>query len=453
MGRTPMRLTRVAIVGLLLPSPAQAQRPVAGTVYDSLLHAPLRGADVWVRGTEQHAQTDAKGGFQLDIAPGRYTLLVAHPGLDSAGLFTLPFPITITDRDSAALLVATPSLATLWQRRCGQELMARSDSGLVFGVVEDAKTKAHLAGAGVLLEWLRIMQTDVRAVQTQPRELTVRTDSLGTYFACGVATDMKIGLRAYAQHDSSGLIDLQLGPRGIGRQDLTVALAPSRQPAVLRGQAVTEEQTPVWGGRVAVREGATTVINDDGTFLIRGVAPGTQWVSVQAIGRAPSGLAVDVRPGDSVWLPVTLAPLPVTLAPVRVVTQPARLLADFENRARNGTGLGYFRTEGEVANMPSMRSVLMSFPSIMLAKGQGVSDFVALLPSFGIAGNGVAPQGWCVPTLYIDGAVADWQQVHTMTPKQLAGVEMYPRASTAPLQYAQLGGACGVVLIWTKYLK
>jgi Carboxypeptidase regulatory-like domain len=221
----------------------------------------------------------------------------------------------------------------------------------------------------------------------------------------------------------------------------------------LRGQAVTEEQTPVWGGRVAVREGATTVINDDGTFLIRGVAPGTQWVSVQAIGRAPSGLAVDVRPGDSVWLPVTLAPLPVTLAPVRVVTQPARLLADFENRARNGTGLGYFRTEGEVANMPSMRSVLTSFPSIMLAKGQGVSDFVALLPSFGIAGNGVAPQGWCVPTLYIDGAVADWQQVHTMTPKQLAGVEMYPRASSAPLQYAQLGGACGVVLIWTKYLK
>jgi hypothetical protein len=57
-----------------------------------------------------------------------------------------------------------------------------------------------------------------------------------------VAREMKIGLRAYAQHDSSGLIDVQLGPRGVGRQDFSIALAPARQPAVLRGQVTTPEQ-------------------------------------------------------------------------------------------------------------------------------------------------------------------------------------------------------------------
>jgi len=336
----------------------------------------------------------------------------------------------------------------LWLRRCGQELLTRSDSGLIFGFVQDAKTRAHLAGAGVLLQWLRIVQTDPVNVHTQSRDLTVKTDSTGTYYACGVASDMKIALRAYAERDSSGLLDLQLGAREVGRQDLMVALAPGRQPGVVRGRAITNEQAAVWGGRVSVREGASTMIEDNGTFIIRGVAPGTQWVNVQAIGRAPLGQAVDVRPGDTTRLDVTLGPLPVTLAPVRVVGQASRMLSDFEERHRAGSGLGYFRGEAEIAGMASIRSVLSSMPSIQLVRGQGNTDFMALLPNPGIGGR-----GWCVAALYIDGFLADWDQVHTYKPKDLVGVEMYARASSAPIQYQQVATGCGVVLIWTKYLK
>src|SRR3989442_323580 len=138
---------RVLFLLLLAPQVAAGQRPVEGTVYDSLLHAPLRGADVWVRGTEQHVQTDSDGRFHFDsIAPGRYTLLVSHPGLDSAGVFTLAVPVNITT-SSTPLSVATPSLATLWRRPCGQELMTPPDSGLAFGVLQDPKTQNHLAGA------------------------------------------------------------------------------------------------------------------------------------------------------------------------------------------------------------------------------------------------------------------------------------------------------------------
>jgi carboxypeptidase family protein len=438
---------RLAFLLLLVPQIAAAQRSVNGTVYDSLLHAPLRSADVWVRGSERHTETDADGRFHLDrIPPGRYTLLVSHPGLDSAGLFTLAVPVDVGD--GAVVRLATPSLATLWQRRCGRELVMRSDSGIVFGFVQDAKTQAHLAGAGVLLKWLRIIQTDPVNVYTQPRDVTVKTDSTGTYYACGVASDMKLALRAYAQRDSSGLVDLQLGRRGIGRQDLTVALAPDRQTGVVRGQAITNEQTAVWGGRVSVREGATTMIEDNGTFIVRGVTPGTQWLNVQAIGRAPQGLAVDVRPGDTTVVDVTLWPLPVALAPVRVVGVASRMLSDFEERRRAGSGLGYFRGEAEIAGMASIRSVLTSMPSIQLVRGQGNADFMALLPNPGIGGR-----GWCVPGLYIDGFQADWDQVHTYKPQDLVGVELYPRAASAPLQYQQVATGCGVVLIWTKYLK
>ena len=418
-----------------------------GTVYDSLLRAPLRGADVWVRGSAQHATTDADGRFQLDsVAPGRYTLLVSHPGLDSAGLFTLAVPVNTTE--GAIVRIATPSLATVWLRRCGQELLTRSDSGVIFGFVQDVKTQAHLAGAGVLLQWLRIIQTDPVNVYTQARDLTVKTDSTGTYYACGVASDMKLALRAYAGRDSSGSIDLQATPRRVGRQDLMVALAPARQPGVLRGQVITSEGTAVWGGRVTVREGPSTIINDNGTFVLRGVAPGTQWMNVQAIGRAPLGQAVDVQPGDTTTLTVRLAPLPVTLAPVRVVGQASRMLTDFEERRRAGSALGYFRGEAEIADMASIRSVLSSFPSIQLVKGRGNTDFQALLPNPGIGGR-----GWCVPGLYIDGFPGDWDQIQTYKPQDLVGVEMYPRAASAPLQYQQVASGCGVVLIWTKYLK
>jgi hypothetical protein len=440
---------RALFLLLLVPQIAAGQRSVVGTVYDSLMHAPLWGAEVWVRGSERHALTDRDGRFQLDsIAPASYTLLVSHPGLDSAGLFTLAVPVNVTGSERTMVRVATPSLATLWRRRCGQELMTRSDSGLIFGFVQDVKTQAHLAGAGVLLQWLRIVQSDPVNVQTQPRELTAKTDSTGTYYACGVASDMKIALRAYAQRDSSGLIDLQLGPRSVGRQDLMVSLAPARQPGVLRGQATTVEQIPVYGGRVTVREGASTVIDPGGGFVIRGVAPGTQWVNVQAIGRAPSAHAVDVRPGDTTWLNVTLGPLPVTLAPVKVIGQPSRMLSDFEERRRGGSGLGYSLGEAEMAGMASMRSVLSAMPSIQLVRGQGNTDFMALLPNPGIGGR-----GWCLAALYVDGFLSDWDQVHIYKPKDLVGVELYPRASSAPIQYQQVATGCGVVLIWTKYLK
>src|SRR2546428_467228 len=439
---------RVLLLLLLVPQVAAGQRPIEGTVYDSLLHAPLRGADVWVRGREQHVQTDSDGRFRLDGGGrGGSRLLVPQPGCDSAGVSSLRVRVIIAG-SVTPLRVATPPLAALGGRRCARGLMTRPDSGLIFGVVQDAKPQDHLAGAGVLLQWLRIVQTDPINVMTQPRAITAKTDSTGTYYACGVASDMKIALRAYAQTDSTGLIDLQLGARGVGRQDLIVALAPARQTGVLRGQAITVEQTAVWGGRVSVREGASTMIDDNGTFVIRGVTPGTQWVNVRAIGRASLGQAVDLRPGDTTWLAVTLGPLPVTLAPVRVLGQASRMLSDFEERRRAGSGLGYYRGEAEIAGMASMRSVLSSLPSIQLVRGQGNTDFMALLPNPGVGGR-----GWCLAALYIDGFLSDWDQLHVYKPKDIVGVEMYPRAASAPAQYQQVATGCGVVLIWTKYLK
>jgi len=451
-------MRHLLLIGPLVVVPSclagQDARPLVGTVYDSLLHAPLAGADVGLAGTTRHVQTDGKGRFQLDsVAPGRYTLNVTHPGLDSAGVFTLAVPVAMTVKSATSVQVATPSRATLWRRRCGRELQAGSDSGFIFGVVQDAQTHAHLAGAAVLLEWLVILKTSDRSVEMQPHDLTARTDSTGTYYACGVASDMTVQVRAYAEHDSSGLIDVLLGPRGIGRQDLRIALASTREGAVLTGRVVTDERAPVSQGRVAVREGTSTVSSEDGSFVIRGVSPGTQWVTVRAIGRAPLEQAVDFRPGDSVWLPVTLGPLPVMLAPVRVTARQARLLADVDERHR--TGLGYHRDESQISGAPSMRAVFGGIPSVTLAvpRGRSAFDFVVLLPNPGVGSDGT-PTAWCTAPVYVDGMLSDWDEVSHYKPEDLVSVEVFPRMITVPLEYQPPPNRpCGVVLIWTKYLQ
>lgn len=36
------------------------------------------------------------------------------------------------------------------------------------------------------------------------------------------------------------------------------------------------------------------------------------------------------------------------------------------------------------------------------------------------------------------------------TPKDLAGIEVYSSAATAPAQYGGMNRGCGIILIWTK---
>ena len=442
-----VRALGLAVLVSGLAVPAQGQQIVRGTVYDSLLGAPLPDADLWLRGTNWRARSDSKGRFSFDrVTPGDYTVLLSHADLDSAGLYTLALPLRVrADESVRSLTLATPSLATLWSRRCGTALTPRVDSGLVVGVIKDAATGAHLVGAGVSVRWLGITQTDRTTVSIEERTLTTRTDSTGTYYACGVSRDVTITVRGYADRDSTGLIDVQLGRRGVGRQDLSIALAPSRRPAVLRGTAKTDEGVPLVGGRVSVDEGPSTVVGADGGYTLRGVPPGTQWVTVRAIGRTPIGRAVDFHEGDTTRLDVQLPPTTVTLAPLKVVAEPSQLLQGFvERRSR---GFGYFRGEEELQSAGSLRAALSSLPAVRFQRGgAGLNSFVVVVPH--------ASHGYCVPALYIDGFYyEDYDPLLSYGPDDLIGVELYPRATSAPIEFQRVASGCGALVIWTKYLK
>ena len=448
MLRVRHRLLFLLLVGLSVAGSAVGQTgAIRGVVYDSLLHAPLGNAEVWLRGTERRELTDRDGRFAFDSVPiGRQVLAVSHAGLDSAGLFTVALPLTIGAGETARVTVATQSLATLWRRRCGADLGSSPDSGLVFGVIQDATSGAHLAGAALIARWVRLAKVDDINVQVNDRDVRVRTDSVGAYYACGVATDMTLLVRGYAGRDSTGPIDVRLGPRRVARQDLTIAL--DRPPtAAVRGSVRTNDGKPLLGARATVRDGGSTSLAA-GTFTLTGLPAGTQWISVQAIGRQPAEQAVDLRSGDTTVLSFTLEPLPVTLDPVRVTTTPRTgKLAEFDERRRSG--MGYTRTAADLQGVRTMRAVFTGVPAVRVDRTRGgVGDFQVLLEAPGLSG-----QGWCVASLYIDGFRANYDQLSGYQPSDLIGVEIYQRVSSAPVQYQQVASGCGVVLVWTKYME
>ena len=448
-----MRAPTLALLATTLASAAAAQGgggTIRGVAYDSLAAAPLGGAIVWLRGVDRHAVTDSAGRFRLDSVPvGPHVVALMHPELEPLGLSTLTAAATVAMGDTAAVTLAVPSLTTFWRRGCRDTLGSRLDGGIVVGTVDDAANGARLAGAAVLASWLRLIQHGNGDVLVQEREARAQTDSLGAYYLCGVTTEVVVRLRAYGGADSTGAVDVRIGPSGVARRDLTISLAaaddtPASRAAALRGVARTSEGQPLPRARVIVHEAGSGLTDDNGTFLLAGLPAGTQWVSIQAIGRERFEQAVVLRAGDTTALDATLGPLAITLEPVRVMgTRGARLMTEFDRRRR--AGWGHVRTADEIQRMGTVRGVFGTIPSVRFPRARSAFDLTVLLPR----GAG----GLCVAPLFIDGERADYEQLRTYQLTDLTGVEVYPRASTVPQEY-QLGGSnCGVVLIWTKYLR
>src|SRR5258707_15507907 len=80
--RYPLLFLLLIAVSAAHPRSAVAQTgggAIRGVVYDSLLHAPLASAEVWLRGTERREFTDRAGRFGFDSVPiGRQGIAVSH---------------------------------------------------------------------------------------------------------------------------------------------------------------------------------------------------------------------------------------------------------------------------------------------------------------------------------------------------------------------------------------
>ena len=466
-----MTVRSLAFVLLTLPASLAAQRrpdapdgpttgTVVGVVYDSLLHAPLEGAHVWIMGAPGvGVETDAAGRFRLtNVTPGRAVIAFEHPGLDSVGLANNARRIEVLAGRPTTVALEVPSLATMTRAACGVggEARAARDSGVVYGAVEDVGSGARLAGARVTVSWVAARLGTSAGIEVTRPGFTVTTDSVGNYYACGVPKEYVIVLTVQAGRFTSGATEALLGARGIARRDLGVSRDSAMAVvdtvngtrngrATLIGMVTDEHDQPRPGMRASVDDAAGEAYSDEsGRFVLRNLPAGSQMVMVRMVGYSATRMPVTLRNGDTTIVSMKVRSLSV-LDTIRVTAPSTRSqfdLEELEHRLR--TGNGFFLRGEEVRMRPSMRSVIQGMPQ-MLVEGRSTWNFTMRTYTGG---------KYLPVIVYVDGMQASSEAIQSYRPDQIIAVEWYPRGATAPPRYQSIGTLdAGVLLIWTRFIR
>lgn len=417
--------------------------PVRGVVFDSLRGKPLANAFVTIAGRAQTSATDARGRFQFDsVSPGTYTVTAQHPVLDSIGLSGLTTKATVADGERDVEL-AVPSFETLWRLSCRGS--APRDSGIVFGSIRNAIGGATVPNAVVELSWIDLMLGSHHDVVQRQWHVEARTNDQGGYAICGVPPRTGLTVRATAGSNASGLIDLAPNGIRVQRRDLLIGpMSPRpRQQGTIVGLVTDPNGQPVVGARVRISEHALAVrTGAEGQFRLIGVPSGTQQIEVIAVGAAPTTMAADVTPGDSVVIDVRLEKV-LTLDAMRTMTERGVRVFAAEFDARRRSGFGYTRDSTQIAKYQQFLNVFRDVPNMNVRYGS--STLTITVPD----GKG----GFCEPEVLIDGAQAAFGHLIDLMPEEVGGVEVYPRASQIPPRFVPPGirPTCGMILVWTKY--
>jgi hypothetical protein len=469
---------RFLILLVLLAAPAAAQTPdttrrapsttVSGVVHDSIARIPLAGATVQLVASNRLANfvrtavSDSLGRFTLrDVPAGRFMLGFFHPSLDSLGVDAPLREVDVDGNRRVRVDLATPSPARLRAAICGP--LPPDSSGVLVGVVRDARDGAPAAGVAVTGEWLELSLRRDGFVQRTPR-LVATTGENGWFAMCNVPSAGTMTVIASRGADSTDRIEVQVSAEGFARRDLYLgpartivtgdttqpadSLAPPRRrvhvgDALLSGVVVAADGgRPVQDARVSITDGPQTRANERGEWTLLNAPIGTRMLEVRAVGYYPERRAVNVV-AAAPPVRVALSTLKAVLDTVRIT---ATRLADrrrsgFEDRRR--TGIGRYMTPDDIARrLPIVASDLFrNFPGVNVDSG------------IRMRGGG---WGECTPALYIDGihvpsmggelAAEDidvW-----VRPEEIAGVEVY--FDIVPPQFNPGLTGCGSIVIWRK---
>lgn len=284
----------------------------------------------------------------------------------------------------------------------------------------------------------------------------VHADTLGRFSVAGTAgSTLKLLFRAAGFRPDSASVAL---PRS-GSVDKEFVLqrdedvrAPVANPSsgVLGGVVLDATGLPLSYPNYQVNGGKRLLADDSGRFQFP--APdGAFTLLVRRIGFEPAEIRLPVRPDTA--LRIVLTAIPQQLKGVIISGASAFVSLDihgFYGRmkdAERGINHGYFVTPEDIERRrPNWISQMaQNLPSVrVLQRGRPLDDVIA-------------GSGNCKMTVYLDnirivgrlnGRDDKLNEMVTIT--SVAGMEIYPRAVSAPPQYQALNGTCGVVLIWTK---
>jgi hypothetical protein len=461
-----VRFVGAGVVSFAISGALSAQTPaltsVSGIVYDSLLaNAPLAGAEVTLSGVSQRGVTDARGRFRIDSVPaGAHEITFSSPRLDSLGIGIPIWPVNVTADGVPRLVLATPSAAIVHKTVCTTK---DTTTALVVGRVRDAATGRPIAGARVSAAWSDWIWK--QGMVRQDRAAVAESDAQGAYRLCGVPNDITTALTATNGAHSSGIVAATIDGKQLAFWNLSVSMADSLVPAdppdsTFRAHVigtarltgtVTANGRPVSGAQVQVLGSPSKARTDTaGRFAMAALPGGTQTVQVLALGAAPARTIVELKPGGSADVQVTVDPNAVAIAPVSVIAERTRVArTGFEERRKMGFGRFLTSEEIERRHVFETSDLFRATPGISIRREQ-FRVIVEFTRAKGISKN----LGPCEPALFIDG-------VHLMTdeamslddwvrPTEIEAIEMYNGLAGVPPFARGLSLYCGVIAVWTK---
>lgn len=435
---------------------------ISGVAFDSLLMKPIVGATIQLVGANRTATSDVRGKFHFDrVTAGKYQVAMSTTSLDTLGFGTLGMDVDVTPRRSSLVAIAPPSLRTLWTRNCMPSNTIGIDSGIVWGTIRDARSRAALPDAAATFNWYDLnpgksTKLLIREVQEQ-----TGTNSNGVYFACGLPSDVAIGSEAITSTSASGHVEYALNARRVHRLDLVVsdemvapartdssadssAQAPMRGSSTLRGVVLNDREKPLANALVGIANVDTIVRTDDnGRFQFTSLPAGTHALTVRRVGQPPSQQTVDLHPEQVTTTTVHMSSATtLTTVNVRAEKVMSPLRQEFEYRKKSA--LVRVR-EGEIFQQRSdLFSALSDVPEIVMQRsGFGVDILVK-----GFYGKPCEPAG------YLDGFEVGVKMAASMPVEMYNAVEIYRLPIMVPPEYFnEQARKCGAILFWTKRIK
>lgn len=427
-----------------------------GVVVDSLHDQQLSGAVVSLQQLPQRwARTTPAGAFRIDsVPPGRYTLVLSHPVIDSIGIRVLSDTIPVAAGETRTVELAIPSAGRLVAALC-PPIKRRLGPGAIVGRVDNAVDGAPATGAEVSLAWVETEVSTTTGIRSAPRVRVDRVAPDGTYRICGIPVTLTATLQAQRGPAKTAEVPvetteeplivrvLHLPPPPVA-EGAAAGPAEPRPVAVVRGRVTNAGGVPVAGARVTVQgaaAGAST--GADGTFTLSGVPPGTQAVLVRRVGYTPVQLPMDVSLTGPNNLTVRLGEYAPQLSRVEVKAKRVDPLEATGFTRREKSGLGRYMNEDQIAAIhPTYTTdILRRMPGLYVT-GQGAGAGVYTTRGYGCV-NYLVDR---TPIRPSQGQTID----EIVNPQDVTAVEFYNQA-TAPLELsAGVNEGCALVVIWTK---
>lgn len=458
------RLLAISVLALGLASSAGAQQngaqastngatvTIQGTVFDSLSHHPLAGADIMLGGNAPTLTTDSLGHYAASgLAPGIYQVGVFHARLDSLDLALASAPFKAGAGPPTTVDLAIPSAATLIAKHCGRA--ARPNEALISGKVESVEKKAPIAGADVSLSWTEVTLVTDATPTVARRVAHATTDSSGRYTFCGVPNDVRGSVQASQGLMATAVLPVQIDTTAGSMATKNFFISTEKASTDQKGRVsgvVTQYPSagePLEGARVELA-GTNLVAQTakDGTFSLNEIPLGTQLVVVRKVGFTSQSIPVDVLPGTQPRIAVGLSKFVSYLDPVVVTARVNQALKSVGYEDRKRQGLGQYVTAGDIEKhkWPYVTDIIRSrVPGIRL-------DQSSAGPILSRQRRSQVRGASCV-RYFVDDT--QWipisaDDINAINPEEVAGIEFY-RGNAAPIRYSTVDD-CTTVVIWTK---